>query len=326
MLAHFFSSLLGFAVLTLPTLLMAQSTSSSGFPMQPIKIVVGSEAGSAPDILARAVGQELSTLLGQPIVVDNKPGAAGTIGASMVAGAQADGYTLLMGTVSNVSLAPSFYPIKYSPTNSFTPIGMVASVPLVLVANPSLSVQSLTQLQQRVKQGPPLNYASPGVGGPQHLAGVLLQKELGSSFLHVPYKSGGAAMTAVVSGEVHFAFAGIPPAIGLIQSKKVVPILMTSLKRSSTLPDVPAASEVGLAGFQIDNWHALLAPVNLPENVRTTLEGALQKVLLLPSIKSQFQKVGADPAPGTSKQLETFIASETQRWTKVVIDQKIKAE
>lgn len=296
------------------------------FPSRPIKIVVGSEAGSAPDMLARAIAQEMGPALGQSVIIDNKPGAAGTIGAATVVGAPADGYTLLMGTVSNVSLAPSFYPVKYEPTKSFTPIGMVASVPLVLVTNPSLGVQTIAQLQTRAKQGGQLSYASPGVGGPQHLAGVLLQRELGTQFLHVPYKSGGAAMTAVAAGEVQFAFAGIPAAAGLIQGKKATPVLVTASKRSSALASVPSATEAGLPTFQIDNWHALLAPANLSMPVRTALEAALQKALATDSVKAQFLKAGAEPAPGNSTQLEAFVASETQRWAKVVTDNKLKAE
>lgn len=326
MFKHLYSRLLGTVLMLSATLVVGEVAAQPGFPTHPIKMVVGSEAGSAPDILARAVAQEMGAVLGQSIFIDNKPGAAGTIGASSVVGAPADGYTLLMGTVSNISLAPSFYNIKYEPSSSFTPIGMVASVPLVLVTNPGFDVQTLAQLRERAKQDHRLNYASPGVGGPQHLAGVLLQKELGAQFLHVPYKSGGAAMTAVVSGEVQFAFAGIPPAIGLIKSKKATPILITSSKRSSVLGDIPSANEVGVPDLQIDNWHALLAPANLPENVRSTLEDALQKALTLASVKVQFQKVGAEPAPSTSKQLGAFIATETQRWAKVVVDQKLKSE
>ena len=316
------------ALLALFALVFASgaATAEDRFPTHPIKIVVGSEAGSAPDVLARAVAQEMGPALGQSVIVENKSGAAGTIGAASVASAPPDGYTLLMGTVSNVSLAPSFYPVKYDPTKSFTPIGMVASVPLVLVTNPSLGVQTIAQLQARGKQVSQLSYASPGVGGPQHLAGVLLGRELGMQFLHVPYKSGGAAMTAVAAGDVQFAFAGIPAAAGLIKGKKATPILVTASKRSSALPNVPSATEAGLPTFQIDNWHALLAPAHLSVPIRSALEAALQKALTIDSVKAQFMKAGAEPAPGTSTQLEAFIASETQRWAKVVTDNKLKAE
>lgn len=311
------------------TLVAGIAIAQDKFPSRTVKIVVGSEAGSAPDMLARVVANEMGPLLGQSVIVDNKAGAAGTIGATAVAASPADGYTLLMGTVSNVALAPSFYPVKYDPNKSFTPIGMVASVPLVLVTTPNLNAQSYAQLQTKAKQlgaSAQMSYASPGVGGPQHLAGVLLQRQLGGQLLHVPYKSGGAAMTAVAAGEVHMAFAGIPAAASLAQAKKVVPILVTSSKRSSAMPDVASATEAGLPGFDIDNWHALFAPANIPAAVRSALETALQKALTAQAVKDQFQKAGAEPAPGTGKQLETFVASETKRWTQVVTENKLKVE
>lgn len=305
------------------------AAAQAAFPSHTIKIVVGSQAGSAPDVLARVLANEMGPLLGQSVIVDNKAGATGTIGAMAVASSPADGYTLLMGTVSNVALAPSFYPVKYDPVSSFTPIGMVASVPLVLVTTPSLQVTSYAQLQAKAKlMASPdrLSYSSPGVGGPQHLAGVLLQRQLGAPLLHVPYKSGGAATTAVAAGEVQLAFAGIPAAAGLAQAKKVVPILVTSRKRSSTMPDVASAVEAGLPDFEIDNWHALFAPANLAPATRATLEAALQKVLAMPSVKDQFQKLGAEATPGTGTQLETFVASEAKRWAQVVSDNKLKVE
>jgi len=322
-------------VCRIPILALALTASAGtawaqgAFPSHTIKIVVGSQAGSAPDVLARVLANEMGPLLGQSVIVDNKAGATGTIGAMAVASSPADGYTLLMGTVSNVALAPSFYPVKYDPVSSFTPIGMVASVPLVLVTTPSLQATSYAQLQATAKlmaSPPQLSYSSPGVGGPQHLAGVLLQRQLGVALLHVPYKSGGAATTAVAAGEVQMAFAGIPAAAGLAQAKKVVPVLVTSRKRSSTMPDVATAVEAGLPDFEIDNWHALFAPANLPPATRATLEAALQKVLALQTVKDQFQKLGAEATPGTGTQLETFVASEARRWAQVVSDNKLKVE
>ncbi|BDR09304.1 ABC transporter substrate-binding protein [Comamonas thiooxydans] len=310
--------------------IFAAGVASAGdkFPSRAIKIVVGSEAGSAPDVLARLVASEMGTTLGQAVIIDNKAGAAGTIGAQAVASAPPDGYTLLMGTVSNIALAPSFYPVRYAPLKSFTPIGMVASVPLVLVVTPSLGATTFAQLQAKVKQSASgeFNFSSPGVGGPQHLAGVLLQKPLGTKLTHVPYKSGGAAMTAVAAGEVQMAFAGIPAATSLAQGNRVTPIMVTSSKRTSTMPEVPSAAEVGLSGFEIDNWHALLAPANLPIPIRTALEAALRKALVMPNIKDQFTRAGAEPATGDSEQLSKTMETETARWEKVVRDNNLKAK
>ncbi|WP_242702569.1 MULTISPECIES: Bug family tripartite tricarboxylate transporter substrate binding protein [Achromobacter] len=307
--------------------LTATAAADDKYPSHPIKIVVGSEAGSAPDALARVLANEMGPLLGQSIIVENKAGAAGVIGAKSVAMSPKDGYTLLMGTVSNMVLSPSFYPVDYDPAKSFTPIGMVASVPLVLVASPALAVNDYAQLQTKAKGAAvEMSYASPGIGGPQHLAGVLLQRQLGGKLLHIPYKSGNAAMTAVAAGQVDLTFAGIPAATALAQGKRVVPLFVTAARRSGALPDVASAAEAGLPGFAIDNWHALFGPAQLPPAVRAALEGALQKALASPAVKDQFEKAGADPVPGSGKQLEAFVAAESVRWQQVIQENKLKAE
>jgi tripartite-type tricarboxylate transporter receptor subunit TctC len=314
-----------FAVLVGATPIGAQEK----FPAKPVRIVVGSEPGSAPDILARVVANEMGPLLGQPIIVENRAGAAGTIGAATVVAAKADGYTLLMGTVSNVALAPSFYPVKYDPEQSFTPIGMVAAVPLVLVASPALGAQTFAELQAKVRQSGPgeqIAYSSPGVGGPQHLAGVLLQRYFDRQWLHVPYKSGGAAMASVAAGDTRLAFAGIPAAGSLAQAQKVVPLFVTAPRRSSAMPNVPSSTEVGLADFDIDNWHALLGPAGMPAPVQASLEAALVKVLAAAAVREQFLKVGAEPAPSSGKALARVIAAETSRWSRIVKENNLKVD
>ncbi|VCU68242.1 Tripartite tricarboxylate transporter family receptor [Pigmentiphaga humi] len=299
------------------------------FPSQPVRIIVGSEAGSAPDVLARVLGKDLGTLLGQAVIVENRAGATGTIGAAAVAGAQPDGYTLLMGTVSNIALAPSFYPIKYKPTTSFTPISMVASVPLVLVASPATGIASIDQLRAKLKDpaaAASFSYSSPGVGGPQHLAGVLLGKEMHATMLHVPYKSGGAALTAVAGGETQIGFAGIAAAIGLVQAKRVTPLFVTAGTRFPQFPDVPSAPEAGLPGLEVDNWHALFAPAGLPAPVRAKLEAAVNKVLQSAEVRKQFESLGAMPAGGSGEQLAQKVAAETARWTQIVESSGIKSQ
>ena len=295
--------------------LTAPAIAQSAYPSQPIKIVVGSEAGSAPDVLARTIGKEMEPLVKQTILVETRAGAAGTVGAAAVAQAQADGYTLLMGTVSNIALAPSFYPIRYKPNESFTPIGMVASVPLVLVASTNLGAADLAQLRAKLRASQTeFAYSSPGIGGPQHLAGVLLERELATKLLHVPYKSGGAALTAVASGETQLAFAGIPAAGPLLQTRRLVPMFVTAARRSPALPNVPSATEVGLPSFDVDNWHALFAPAGLPPDIRSTLEKALRSALHSPAVKTQFEKLGAEPRASSGAELAAHVAGETQRW------------
>jgi len=304
-----------------------QAIGQGSFPLRPIKIVVGSEAGSAPDALARVIANAMGARLTQSVIVENRPGAAGTIGAAHVAASPADGYTLLMGTVANVVLAPTFYPTPYDPNRDFTPIGMVASVPLALVTRPAWNVRNAADLRAKAMSqdvADQIRYASPGVGGPQHLAGVLLQREMGGDFLHVPYKSGSAAIMAVAADQVDMAFVGIPAATGLAQAGKVVPVFVTSRQRSAALPDVASTSEAGLSGFDIDNWHALFAPANLAAHVHRVLETALQATLAVPSVQDQFQKFGAQAAPGTGAELSGFVASETARWSQVVAENGLK--
>jgi tripartite-type tricarboxylate transporter receptor subunit TctC len=288
------------------------------FPDRPVKIVVGSDAGSAPDVLARSLGREMESLLKQPVIIENRSGAAGTVGATAVSLAAADGTTLLMGTVANIALAPSFYPIKYKPTVSFTPVAMVASVPLVLVSSAAYGAPTMAQLSEKLRSGGrEAAYASPGIGGPQHLAGVLLEKELSIKMVHVPFKSGGAALNAVASGDAQLGFAGIPAAIALLQTKRIVPMFVTTPRRSSALPDVPSATEVGLPAFEVDNWHALFAPAGLPAEARATLEKAVQTALASAAVKAQFARLGAEPAFSSGADLGVHVANEVQRWAKV---------
>ena len=266
----------------------------------------------------------MGPLLKGNVVVDNRPGAAGTLGATLVTNASPDGTTLLMGTVSNISLASSFYPIKYDPLKDFTAIGMVAAVPLVLVTSPAFDAPSFEAFKARITQGPEPTFSSPGIGGPQHLAGVLLMRKLGRPMLHVPYKSGGAAMTAVAFGEVQFAFAGIPAAASLASAKRVVPVMVTAATRSPAMPETPSATEAGMPDFQIDNWHALVGPAGIPAPIRTALEAALRAALTSDKVRQQFLKLGAVPAAGDSRDLEGVIASETARWSRFVIENKLK--
>ncbi len=295
----------------------------ASFPEKPIRIVVGSEAGSAPDVLARAIAKEMGSLLPQSVIVENKPGATGTIGAAAVAAAPADGYTLLMGTVSNIALAPAFYPIKYKPLTSFTPISMVASVPLMLVVSAETGVTNMQQLRAKLSESgveTSYSYASPGIGGPQHIAGILLGKELKTKMLHVPYKSGGAALVGLAGGETQLAFAGIPAALPLLQTKRILPLFVTSKTRSPAAPSVPSATEVGLPDFDVDNWHALFAPAGLPQGVRAVLEATVAKSLQVPELRKQFEKLGALATASTGSDLADKVARETLRWSKIAKD------
>ena len=288
------------------------------FPVRPITIVVGSQAGSAPDVLARILAVEMGASLKQSIIVENKPGATGSIGAGYVASAQPDGYTLLMGTVSNIALAPLGKSVRYNAAD-FTTVSAVASVPLVMLTGADAQVHDLADLKKlAAKTSDGLAFSSPGIGGPQHLAGLLLQKELGIQLLHVPYKSGAAAALAVASGETQFTFAGVSAAIPLINSKKVAPVFVTAPARLDALPAVPDASQINAPGFLVDNWHGLFAPKNLPESVRGKLADAVHKALESAGVQQKFNGMGAQVDLRDAAQYGKFVREETDRWARVV--------
>lgn len=302
------------------TMIAKSAFGQESYPSKSVRIVVASEAGSTPDILARAIALEMAPLLKATIIIENRPGAAGTIGAASVASALPDGYTLLMGGMANLTLAPNFYPVKYSAKENFTSIGMVAVAPLLLIANPGLEILNYAQLVNKAKEfrkEAPLSYSSPGIGGPQHMAGRILQQRLGSTTLHVPYKSGGAAVVAVASGEVKIGFVGVPAGHNLVRSNKVHALLVTSEKRIASLPDVPAAGELGLPELQINNWNALFAPAGLPVNIRNALESALAAALKAERVSKLFRVNGAEVKVSSSAELAIFVASEVDRWKTV---------
>jgi len=296
---------------------------AASFPSRPITIIVGSEAGSSPDVLARLVASDMGAALHQSIIVENKPGATGAIGAGYVASARPDGYTLLMGTVSNIALSPLSRTVHYK-SGDFTVVSPVASVPLVLVTAYDANVHDLAGIKAlAAKQPQGMAYSSPGIGGPQHLAGLLLQKALGLNLLHVPYKSGGAAVLAVASGETQLTFAGVSAAMPFIHSKKVAPVFVTATARLQSLPQVPTAKEFGMPDLLVDNWHGLFAPHDLPEPVRQVLAAAVHKALENPKVQEKFTALGAAVDLRSPDDYVGFVSAETKRWAQVVHENHI---
>lgn len=296
----------------------ANAMAQDEYPQRAITIVVGSQAGSAPDVLARILGVEMSKELKQAIIVENRPGATGSIGASYVATAKPDGYVLLMGTVSNVALAPLGKSVRYAATD-FATVSAVASVPLVLVTASDAPVKKLSDfkaLSEKMPDG--LAYSSPGIGGPQHLAGLLLQKDLGIPLLHVPYKSGAAAALAVASGETQLSFAGVSAALPLINSQKVAPVFVTSPAALEALPDVPSATDMQTPGFLVDNWHGLFAPKGLPSAVSDKLAAAVQAALKSEELQEKFKAQGAEVDLRSVDDYKQFVTEEEVRWREVI--------
>lgn len=297
------------------------------YPSKPIKIIVGFAAGGASDILARVVGKKLSDSVGQPVVIENKAGASGNIASQVVVGSEPDGYTLLMATVS-IAISPSYQPnLAFSPARDFTPIGMVASVPLVLIAKPELGVNNLQELLALAKAKPgQLNYASVGAGSPQHLSGELFQFMGAVKLAHIPYKGGGPATQSVLAGETDLFFAGMPPAMPFIRSGKVKALAVTSTKRSAAAPDVPTAQQAGMQGFEADNWHALYAARGTPAPIVSKLNSELQRILSSPDVKEQFLIHGAEAWLSSPQETRNYLVAEIDKWGKVVKAAGLKAE
>lgn len=297
------------------------------FPDKPIRLVVGFAPGGAPDIIGRLVGQKLGERLGQQIVVDNRPGATGNIGAEIVARAAPNGHTLFMATVS-VAISPNFYKsLPFDPVGSFAPVSRVAIVPLLVVVHPSLPVKSIRELIDHAKSKPGvLNYASVGTGSPQHLSGELFKSTAGVNLVHVPYKGGGPATAAILSGESHLFFAGMPPALPHARAGRLRALAVSTAKRSPSAPEVPTVSEAGLPGFEADNWHGVLAPRGTPPAVVAKLNREIVAVLSQDEIQKQLIRAGAEGISSSPDAFAKFIRAETGKWAKVAMQAGVKVK
>lgn len=305
------------ALTTLAAPAMAQN-----YPNAPITLVVGSGPGSAPDTISRIVGDKMGEILGQPVVVDNRPGAAGGIGASFVARAKPDGYTLMMMTAVH-SLAPSLgSESDYSFVNDFEAVGMVASVPLLFVVNNELGTKDMDAFIAKAKTDK-LFYSTPGVGTLQHLATEDFSKKVGIKMEMIPYKGGGPATQAVITNEVQLFYAGIPPALPHVKSGALTALGISTPERSAAAPDVPTFRELGFDGYNVDNWHAIYVPKETSPEVIEKLSAALNQALALPAVAEQLLNVGGSPSASSPAAQEEFGLSEVARWATVIKDNNI---
>lgn len=311
-----------FAAAFAATLGLAATTASAAYPDQPIKIVVGYSAGGTTDLLARTLAKRLTEELGQNVVIENKPGAAGSIGAASVEKATPNGYTLYMATVSTHGINPSVYgkKMKYDPINGFEPISMVAVIPLMLIVNNDVPFKSVQELIAYAKQNPgKLNYASSGVGSPVHLGGAMFADAAGIQMVHIPYKGGKLSNTSVLAGDTQMSFATMPAALPLAKSGKVTALAVTTAKRSSQFPSTPTIEQAaGLKGYEINTWNALLAPKGTPKAIIDKLNAAVATAMTDPAVVKSFEAVGADPATSSPQEAAAFIKQQIDKWTKVV--------
>ena len=306
----------GVATLSLTGAAHAQAA----YPNKPITIVVPFSAGGATDILARVVGQYMSRDLGQPVIVDNRAGAGGNIGTQAVARAAGDGYTLLMGTVGTHAINQSlFRKLAFDPINDFAPITRVALVPNLLVAHPAQPFKDVRQMMAYAKANPgKVTFGSSGSGSSIHLSGELFKQMAGVDIQHVAYKGSAPAVNDLLGGHIAVMFDNMPSAIGHVKSGKLVPLAVTTPKRSPALPDVPTVAEAGLPGYEATSWFGLLAPANTPAPVLARLNASILKALADPDVKKKMLEQGAEPYGEQPAQFAAFIGSETAKWGKIV--------
>ncbi|WP_236657791.1 tripartite tricarboxylate transporter substrate binding protein [Limnohabitans sp. TS-CS-82] len=273
--------------------------------------------GGLIDNMARLIGPRLSQELGQPVVIDNKPGAGGNLGAGEAARASADGYTLLMASPP-LTINPALYKkLPYQP-EQIAPLGLLGRVPNVLLVNPASGIQSVADLSARIKARPgQLNYASNGQGTSLHLSAELYKSKNGLFITHIPYRGAAAAITALMANEVDMMFDNLPSALGQIQAGRLKALAVTTPQRSSVLPQVPTMAEAGIAGYQVSAWFGLAAPAGMPAAVQARIEQALERIAKQPEVMAALQKQGAEPSWLDSKGLAGFMQADTAQWKTV---------
>ena len=306
--------------------LVAPQAQAQSYPTQPVRIVVGFPPGGTTDVIGRLVAQGLSEALGKSFVVDNRPGASGTIGAGVVAKSEPDGYTLLMVS-STHGTAPALYASLPYQEKDLLPVALVASTPYVFVVHPEVKVDTFQQLIALLKKNPgKYNFASSSPGTGQHLGGELVKRAAGVDMVHVPYKGTGALLPDLLSGRVQMMFENVAIMTPHIRKGSLKPLAVSSAKRTLLLPEVPTVAESGIPGFEVLGWFALLAPAGTPAEVVRLLNAEINKMIVKPAYVQRFAGLGAEPLPSTPEQAAAFIKSEQEKWGKVIREVGIKAE
>jgi len=303
---------------------------AANYPQRPIRVVVGFPPGGATDILARILSGHLASSWGQSVVVDNRGGAGGTLAADMVSKATPDGYTLMMVPSGPFTVSASTYDkLPYDTATGFAAISLLAWVTNAIVVPTSSPINSLQDLIKLARDKPgQVSNASSGNGSLHHLAGEVFKRLTNTTMVHVPFKGGGPALVAVATNEVTFAFASVPSAMPLIQAKRLKPIVVTSVKRSEALPNVPTIAEAGVplpAGLEMREWYGMIAPLKVPEPIINKLNAEMIRIFKRPDVRSQLSDMGAEPAGSTPKELATQIANDVKTWAKVVKEAGVRA-
>ena len=309
-----FAATLAAATLAIPAVAQAQA-----YPSKPVRVIVAFTAGGTTDIMARTIGQRLSEKLGQPFVIENKPGAGGNLGTELAVRSPADGYTLIVNSVGPMAVNPTLYKnLPYNPLTDLVPVAQIADVPNVLVVHPSINVKDMQGFLGYAKANPgKLNYASTGIGTSSHLSSFMLASRGGFEAVHIPYK-GAEALKDLLTGRVQFMFATIPSVIQHIRAGTLVPIAVSSTERSRSMPDVPTVADSGFPGFQAGSWFGYFAPKGTPREAIMTLNKAVNEIVAEKAVDTRLVQEGADPAAGTPERFGAFVQSEFEKWRTVV--------
>ncbi|MBS0294522.1 MAG: tripartite tricarboxylate transporter substrate binding protein [Proteobacteria bacterium] len=318
------------ATLALSATVSVAMAQQAAWPTKPVRLVVPSAAGSAPDIMARLLAAELHRRLGQPVIAENKPGVGGALGSDQVAKAAPDGYTLVMGNIGSHAMNVGVYPrLPYDPVRDFEPVAMVAITPSLMTVSSDLAVRSLREFLDHARgaadKGEQITFASGGNGSSSHLAGEYLNLLTGLKMRHVPYKDVPQALGDVAAQRVSMMISNLPPAMALVRGGKLRPLAVTTKDRSRLLPDVPTMAQAGVA-FEQTVWFALFAPARTPQDIVASLNREVAQALADPALRERFQASGAEPMVMTTSQLKAFVASEVAKWSMVARETGARAD
>lgn len=314
------------SVLVLPAMSAMTAAFAQGYPTKPITVSIATAAGSAPDVIIRAMAQKMNEAWRQPVIVDNRASAGGISAVTMVTKNPPDGHTLLVHTAA-FTIAPSMYKLPYDTFRDLLPVSIIAYVPNMLVVHPTLPVKNVKDLIALAKaRAGDLNYASSGSGTPAHLSGELFKSMAGVNILHVPYKGSPPALTSVLSGETSMLFSPLTIAIPHTTSGKLRSLGVTTAKRSKLVPDLPTIAESGLPGYEVTQWYGMQVATGTPKDVVSKINGEVRKILAMPDIVEKLALLGAEPAPSTSEFMASYVKTEVEKWSKVVKASGAKAD
>jgi tripartite-type tricarboxylate transporter receptor subunit TctC len=301
--------------------------SAQPFPNKPMRIVVTFTTGGAPDIIARILGERMSTVWGQPVVIDNKPGSGGNIGADFVAKSPPDGHTIVVGTVGTHSINGALYPkMPYDMVKDFAPVSLVATTPNMLVINNEVPAKTLRELIDLGKKEGKMSFASSGSGTSIHVSGELFKSMTGIDMTHIPYKGRASAIPDLLGGRVTMMFDNMPSSLPLVREGKLRALGVTSQKRSPAAPEIPTIAEAGLPGFEAVSWFAVFAPSGTPKPVVDKLQTEISRILKMPDVAKRLNDIGLDPVGSTAEELAAYQRTEIIKWAKVVKDSGATAE